>query len=145
VFYGIRSELMEQLNYNLMYRWFVGLSPDDPVWDPTTFTKNRNRLQNGEVFAKFMTKLLNQIAVWRPPAVKRGDAGICNTKLRHNAQTISLFHDLPDVGLRRFVILRGVRHDNPQIQDRPDSVSHILPQRKRSGRHLRRHQKNARA
>ena len=46
VFYGIRSErqLMEQLNYNLMYRWFVGLSPDDPVWDPTTFTKNRDRL-----------------------------------------------------------------------------------------------------
>jgi transposase len=50
---------MEQLNYNLMYRWFVGLSPDDPVWGPTTFTKNRDRLQNGEVFAKFMTKLLN--------------------------------------------------------------------------------------
>ena len=37
----------------------MGLSPDDPVWDPTTFTKNRDRLQNGEVFAKFMTKLLN--------------------------------------------------------------------------------------
>ena len=61
VFYGIRSErqLMEQLNYNLLYRWFVGLSPDDLIWDPTTFTKNRDRLQNGEVFAKFMTKLLN--------------------------------------------------------------------------------------
>ena len=46
-FYGIRSErqLMEQLDYNLLYRWFVGLSPDDPVWDPTTFTKNRERLQ----------------------------------------------------------------------------------------------------
>ena len=61
VFYGIRSErqLMEQLDYNLLYRWFVGLSPDDPVWDPTTFTKNRERLQNGEVFTKFMTRLLN--------------------------------------------------------------------------------------
>jgi transposase len=61
VFYGIRSErqLMEQLDYNLLYRWFVGLSPDDPVWDPTSFTKNRDRLQNGGVFAKFMTKLLN--------------------------------------------------------------------------------------
>src|SRR6187401_1168319 len=61
VFYGIRSErqLMEQLDYNLLYRWFVGLSPDDPVWDPTTFTKNRDRLQNADVFAKFMTKLLN--------------------------------------------------------------------------------------
>jgi transposase len=61
VFYGIRSErqLMEQLDYNLLYRWFVGLSPDDRVWDPTTFTKNRDRLQNGEVFTKFMTRLLN--------------------------------------------------------------------------------------
>jgi len=61
VFYGIRSErqLMEQLDYNLLYRWFVGLSPDDPVWDPTVFTKNRDRLQNGDVFAKFMGKLLN--------------------------------------------------------------------------------------
>ena len=61
VFYGIRSErqLMEQLNYNLLYRWFVGLAPDDPVWDPTTFTKNRARLEHGEVFAKFMAKLLN--------------------------------------------------------------------------------------
>ena len=61
VLYGIRSErqLMEQLNYNLLYRWFVGLSPDDLVWDPTTFTKNRERLQAGEVFEKFMTRLLN--------------------------------------------------------------------------------------
>src|SRR5258707_12230920 len=61
VFYGIRSErqLMEQLDYNLLYRWFVGLSPDDPVWDPSVFTKNRDRLQDGEVFAKFMSKLLH--------------------------------------------------------------------------------------
>ncbi|MEX0752698.1 MAG: IS5 family transposase [Xanthobacteraceae bacterium] len=65
VFYGIRSErqLMEQLDYNLLYRWFVGLSPDDPVWDPTTFTKNRDRLQNGDVFARFMSKLLNHAQV----------------------------------------------------------------------------------
>ncbi len=60
-FYGIRSErqLMEQLDYNLLYRWFVGLSPDDPVWDPTTFSKNRERLQAGEIFEKFMSRLLN--------------------------------------------------------------------------------------
>src|SRR3981189_2998925 len=61
VFYGIRSErqVMEQLDYNLLYRWFAGLAPDDPVSDTTTFTKNRDRLQHGEVFQKFMTKLLN--------------------------------------------------------------------------------------
>src|SRR5262245_20781193 len=47
VLYGIRSErqLTEQLDYNLLFRWFVGLSPDDQVWDATTFTKNRERLQ----------------------------------------------------------------------------------------------------
>jgi transposase len=60
VLYGIRSErqLMEQLNYNLMYRWFVGLSPDDAVWDATSFTKNRDRLEEGKVFERFMATLL---------------------------------------------------------------------------------------
>jgi transposase len=60
VFYSIRSErqLMEQLNYNLLFRWFVGLSPDDPIWDPTVFTKNRERLQQGDVFQTLMAKLL---------------------------------------------------------------------------------------
>jgi transposase len=56
VLYGIRSErlLMEQLDYNLLFRWFVGLAPDDRVWDATCFTKNRERLQQGKVFDKFM-------------------------------------------------------------------------------------------
>ena len=49
--YGIRSErlLMEQLNYNLLFRWFVGLNADDPVWVPTVFTKNRDRLLEGDI------------------------------------------------------------------------------------------------
>ena len=60
VLYGIRSErrLMEELDYNLLYRWFVGLDADDPVWDVTVFTKNRERLEKGDVFRKFMAKLL---------------------------------------------------------------------------------------
>ncbi len=45
---------MEQLDYNLLFRWFVGLSPDDRVWDATSFTKNRERLQQGEVFDKLL-------------------------------------------------------------------------------------------
>src|SRR5512138_3716021 len=59
-FFSVRSErqLTEQLDYNLLFRWFVGLSPDDPIWDPTVFTKNRERLQQGDVFQKFMGKLL---------------------------------------------------------------------------------------
>jgi transposase len=58
--FSIRSErqLIEQLNYNLLFRWFVGLGPDDQVWDATTFTKNRERLQRGDVFQKFMARLL---------------------------------------------------------------------------------------
>ena len=49
VLYSVRSErmLMEQLNYNLLFRWFVGLNLDDPVWDATTFSKNRDRLLEG--------------------------------------------------------------------------------------------------
>ena len=59
-FYGIRSErlLLEQLNYNLLFRWFVGLSPDDPIWHPTTFTKNRERLLNEQIMERFLEKLM---------------------------------------------------------------------------------------
>ena len=56
VLYTVRSErlLMEELNYNLLFRWFVGLNMDDPVWHPTTFTKNRDRLLAGDVAAAFL-------------------------------------------------------------------------------------------
>jgi transposase len=59
--YGIRSErmLIEPLDYNLLFRWFVGLNPDDPVWHPSTFTKNRDRLLNEELMAKFLELLLS--------------------------------------------------------------------------------------
>ena len=58
--YGIRSErqLMEQLNYNLLFRWFVGLAPDDPVWVAESFGKNRERLETHDLIRKFMTGLL---------------------------------------------------------------------------------------
>jgi transposase len=61
-FYSVRSErqLMEQLDYNLLFRWFVGLSLDTPIWDASVFTKNRDRLVDGEVAAKFMAAVLNQ-------------------------------------------------------------------------------------
>jgi transposase len=60
-FYTVRSErqLMEQLDYNLLFRWFVGLSADDPVWDATVFCKNRDRLLDGDIATKFMTSVLN--------------------------------------------------------------------------------------
>jgi transposase len=62
VFYTIRSErqLMEQLDYNLLYRWFVGLNMDDRMWDVTVFTKNRERLLKGNIAQVFFQKVVEQ-------------------------------------------------------------------------------------
>ena len=62
VLYSIRSErmLMEQLDYNLLFRWFVGLSMDDRIWAPTVFTKNRDRLLRGEIAQLFFEQVLAQ-------------------------------------------------------------------------------------
>jgi transposase len=58
--YTIRSEgqLIEQLNYNMLYRWFVGLDMDDKVWDETVFTKNRDRLIDGDIADRFFNEIL---------------------------------------------------------------------------------------
>jgi transposase len=66
-FYSVRSErqLMEQIDYNLLFRWFVGLGIDDPVWDHSTFSKNRDRLLDADVARKFLEGVL------RHPKVKR--------------------------------------------------------------------------
>ncbi len=60
--YSVRSErmLMEQLEYNLLFRWFVGLSADEPVWHPTVFTKNRDRLLEGAVAEEFFSLIVGQ-------------------------------------------------------------------------------------
>jgi transposase len=61
-FYSVRSErqLMEQLDYNLLFRWFVGLAMDAPIWDVTVFTKNRDRFLAGEIAAQFFQAVLGQ-------------------------------------------------------------------------------------
>jgi transposase len=66
-FYSIRSErqLMERLEHDLLFRWFVGLGIDNPAWDHSTFSKNRRRLLDGEVAARFLAAVLAQ------PRVKR--------------------------------------------------------------------------
>ena len=60
IFYSIRSErlLMEQLDYNLLFRWFVGLELDDPIWNPTVFTKNRDRLLNQDIARSFFRRVV---------------------------------------------------------------------------------------
>jgi len=62
ILYTIRSErlLMEELNYNLLFRWFVGLNMDDPIWVPTVFTKNRDRLLRGDIAEAFSRQVLEQ-------------------------------------------------------------------------------------
>jgi transposase len=66
-FYSIRSErqLMERLEYDLLFRWFVGIGVDEPAWDHSSFTTNRNRLLGGDIAAKFLAAVLSQ------PRVKR--------------------------------------------------------------------------
>ncbi len=61
-FFSIRSErqLVERIDFDLLFRWFVGLGVDDPVWDATSFTKNRDRLLDGEVAARFLATVLAQ-------------------------------------------------------------------------------------
>src|SRR6266436_1061873 len=60
--YSIRSErlLMEEMDYNLLFRWFVGLNADDEVWDATTFTKNRDRLLEADVAKEFLAQVVAQ-------------------------------------------------------------------------------------
>ena len=62
IFYSVRSErlLMEQLNYNLLFRWFVGLNADEAVWDATVYTKNRERLLEGNIAEEFFAQVLEQ-------------------------------------------------------------------------------------
>jgi transposase len=64
VLYSVRSErlLMEQLDYNLLFRWFVGLAMDDRIWDATVFTKNRERLLGGDIARAFFERVRAQAA-----------------------------------------------------------------------------------
>jgi transposase len=62
IFYSIRSErlLMEQLDYNLLFRWFVGMDMDEPIWDATVFTKNRDRLLNQDIARSFFRRVVER-------------------------------------------------------------------------------------
>src|ERR1041385_5845818 len=60
--YSVRSErlLMEEIDYSVLYRWFVGMNLDEPVWDVTVFTKNRDRLLDGDVAREFLSEVVKQ-------------------------------------------------------------------------------------
>lgn len=65
--YSIRSEqlLMEESDYNLPFRWFVGLSMDDQVWDHSSFSKNRDRLLDADIVRKFFEQILDEARAQR--------------------------------------------------------------------------------
>src|SRR6516165_8670763 len=67
-FYSVRSErqLMERLEFDLLFRWFVGLTADEPAWDASTFSKNRERLLGGQIAAKFFAAVLDTPAGQTP-------------------------------------------------------------------------------
>jgi len=77
--YTIRNErqLIEQMDYNLLFRWFVNLSMDDEVWDHSTFTKNRDRFLRGDVARQFFAQVLGQaehaglLSIWYQRSVAR--------------------------------------------------------------------------
>src|SRR6478736_3848739 len=60
--YSIRSErlLMEEIDYSMLFRWFIGMNMDEPVWDVTVFTKNRNRLLEGDMAREFLMEVVQQ-------------------------------------------------------------------------------------
>src|SRR5215468_1426103 len=62
IFYSIRSELLliEQLDYNLLFRWFVGMDMDEPIWDATVFSKNRDRLLNQDIARSFFRRVVER-------------------------------------------------------------------------------------
>ena len=87
--YSVRSErqLMEQLDYNLLFRWFVGLNMDDPVWDATVFTKNRERWPAGDIAQGFFDHVLAQ-------AYARTDVGAALQRRRDVAQGVGQSEEL---------------------------------------------------
>ena len=111
----------------------MGFSPDDPVWDPTTFTKNRDRLQNGEVFAKFMTKLLNHPQI--KPLLSAGNGA---TDLHRQRAEISA-DGLPPDEVERDVMRPGIdehlclENRHPAARQAPGAAVHVRRRPARRG------------
>jgi transposase len=93
-FYSVRSEkqLMEQLDYNLLFRWFVGLALDAQVWNETVFTKNRERLIERDIARRFMAVVLNQepVNLIRLPKLVRAVAQPCPVICPNSTQTTKI-------------------------------------------------------
>src|SRR5438093_639050 len=130
VLYSVRSErlLMEQLQYNLLFRWFVGLSMDDPVWDVTVFTKNRARLLRGDVADAFLQQGVGR-AEWEAGwAMAKEIPGRCRATLgadkhyddRNFVECIRTLNVTPHVAQKEVTALdaRTTRHSGYEVSQR---------------------------
>ena len=124
VLYTVRSErmLMEQLNYNLLFRWFVGLNMDDPIWDATVFSKNRDRLLEGDVARAFFAKVTEEAR--RRGLLSDEHFTVDGTLIEANASMKSFRKkgdDPPEGGGRNAEVdFRGQKRDNQTHESRTD-------------------------
>ena len=124
VLYTVRSErmLMEQLNYNLLFRWFVGLNMDDPIWDATVFSKNRDRLLEGDVARAFFAKVTEEAR--RRGLLSDEHFTVDGTLIEANASMKSFRKkgdDPPEGGERNAEAdFRGQKRDNQTHESRTD-------------------------
>ncbi len=105
--YSVRSErlLMEEMDYNILFRWFVGLNLDDPVWDATVFTKNRDRLLEAEVAKEFLAGWWRRherrdgcrmsTSAWTVRCWKRGPAGRVFSSKRKKVRLRRMIREIP--------------------------------------------------
>ena len=138
--YSIRSErqLMEQLNFNILFRWFVGLSLDEPVWSPTTFSKNRDRLLEGDVAAAFFDAVLIQADAKQ--LLSHEHFTVDGTLLEAWASHKSFQRkqdppDPPDAGSNPTIDFKGERRGNATHQSTTDPDARLY--KKAAGREAR--------
>jgi transposase len=129
VLYTVRSErmLMEQLNYNLLFRWFVGLNMDDPIWDATVFSKNRDRLLEGDVARAFFAKVMEEAG--RRDLLSDEHFTVDGTLIEANASMKSFRKkgdDPPEGGGRNAEAdFRGQKRDNRTHESRTDPEAQL--------------------
>ena len=136
-FYSVRSErqLMERIEFDLLFRWFVGLGIDEPVWDHSTFSKNRERLLAGDVAAKFLCAILDQARVRK--LLSRDHFSVDGTLVEAWASTKSFRlrdegSDDGDAGGRNAPVdFRGEKRSNATHASRtdPDAMLYAASQR----------------
>ncbi len=131
ILYSVRSErlLMEQLEYNLLFRWFVGLAMDDAVWTPTTFTKNRDRWLAGDVAQAFFAQV---VAAAREARLMSDDHFTVDGTLLEAAAGLKSFRETgvpmppPDDPSNPTVNVHGERRSNATHQSTTDPESRLL-------------------